>query len=885
MNIEFTGWPPNGHLFFDRFEDTNLRVIYLYSLITFLGFLQDSYAQVDPSHHVAADKQLPASWAKTLYADGPKTWTGDQLTAIGMPCGGIGAGQLYVRGDGTLACWWICNNAYNTGQGAVSCWNFTTMLGQWKTGYQTYTPISFIDQGFTIQIGTASPRRLDSEGFHDICFKGEYPMATITYHDEKEPSPVGIQLKVFSPFIPLDARESATPGTVLQFTIANTSKATQRIRLTGHLQNLAGLYLKNLLNGTIRNEVVRSKGMVSVNMSLAGGLPTDHPYQGYLALSVLDDEGFANAQQGSEKQTCEAPLGKRLTGEAGTTISIKPGEQRKVTFLLTWYFPNRPQPQRPNNFTQMVHADGPIIKNNYANWFKSSLDVAQWLQANLPRLQSTTESFVNAYYRQSNLPYWLTRRMMMPISNLATETTQWWGDGKFWAWEGVGSCYGTCTHVWNYAQGMAHLFPELERNVRERTDLSTSFEPDGRIDMRDGGGGYAIDGQAGTILKAYREHLQSPDNTFVSKNWERIKKAEQYLISTDGNGDGLIEGPQSNTYDIAFYGANTFTGSLYLASLKAASKMAMLMHDQAFAKTCDSIVKNGKINAEKRLWNGHYFIQDLTNVPDKQKQNSQYGTGCLSDQLFGQTWADLDNLGYLYDPQKVKQALQSIYTYNWTPDVGPQNLVHKPERPFANPGEAGLFVCTWPLSPHPGDNGVRYADEVWTGIEYQVATSMIYDGMLDEGLSIVKGLDARYSPEKHNPYNEFECGDHYARSLASYGLLPALEGCTYDGPAQTMGFAPKLQPQHFCGFFTAAEGWGTISQEREGGVQTNTIKLDYGKLTLKQIGVEVTQKGLVTLSANGRKIKCRKTFEGKQLHVSFDGVTIQANQEIKLMIQ
>ena len=860
------------------------KLIYI-ALLALSVLIQSSFAQTDTSHHIPAVKTLSAGWKTALYADGAKTWTGDQLTTIGMPCGGIGAGQLYVRGDGTLACWWICNNAYNTGQGAVDCWNFPTMIGQWKTGYQTYTPVSFIDQDFNIHVGSAASRSLDNRGFHDITFKGEYPIATIDYRDKQNPLPVNVQLKVFSPFIPLDAKDSATPGTVLQFTVSNTSNESQQVKITGHLQNLVGLYLKNLLNGTSRNEVVRSNGIVSVKMSLANGLPADHPYQGNLSLSVLDENGFARAQQGSDGQMAEKPLGQRLIGEVGSELSLKPGEQKQITFLLTWYFPNRPQPQRPNNFTQMVRADGPIIKNNYANWFSSSLDVAYWLKANLPRLQGTTESFVNVYYHQSTLPYWLTHRIMMPVSNLATETTQWWGDGKFWAWEGVGSCYGTCTHVWNYAQGMAHLFPELERNVRERTDLATSFGPDGRIAMRDGGGGYAMDGQAGTILKAYREHLLTTDNLFLTRIWQKIKQAEQYLIRTDGNGDGLIEGPQSNTYDIAFYGANTFTGSLYLASLKATAKMAALVNDNAFAKTCDSIAENGKVNTEKRLWNGHYFIQDQTSVSEKQRQYSQYGTGCLSDQLFGQTWADLDDLGLLYDPQKIKQVLRSIYTYNWAPDVGPQNAAHRPERPFADPGEAGLFVCTWPLSQHPGDNGVRYADEVWTGIEYQVATSMIYAGMLDEGLSVVKGLDARYSPGKHNPYNEFECGDHYARSLASYGLLPALEGYTYDGPAQTMSFAPKLNAEHFCGFFTAAEGWGTISQERKGRAQTNTIKLSCGALSLKRLNVEAKRKGLLTLSANGQKIACKGTYNGGLLQITFKPITIQTNQEIKLTIQ
>ena len=67
-------------------------------------------------HFVPADKKLDPEWAKALFARGPRrVYRGEQLETIGMPCGGICAGQLYVRGDGTLAQWWIANNAHNTG--------------------------------------------------------------------------------------------------------------------------------------------------------------------------------------------------------------------------------------------------------------------------------------------------------------------------------------------------------------------------------------------------------------------------------------------------------------------------------------------------------------------------------------------------------------------------------------------------------------------------------------------------------------------------------------------------------------------------------------------------------------------------------------------------
>src|SRR5690606_36778190 len=228
------------------------------------------------------------------------------------------------------------------------------------------------------------------------------------------------------------------------------------------------------------------------------------------------------------------------------------------------------------------------------------------------------------------------------------ETCQWWANDKFWAWEGVGSCVGTCTHVWNYEQALASLFPELERNIREKTDFGTSFQENGSILARNGWGGVMIDGHAGAILKAYREHLHSKDLLFLSRNWDKIKKATEYIIGEDEDGDGLIYKEQANTYDIAFYGANTYVGSLYLSALKAAAKMAAIMGDTAFASQCEQIAEKGMTNSVNKLWNGEYFIQD---VDLKQHPRFQYGRGCLSDQMFGQTWAHLYGLGYIYPEQ------------------------------------------------------------------------------------------------------------------------------------------------------------------------------------------------------------------------------------------
>ncbi len=508
---------------------------------------------------------------------------------------------------------------------------------------------------------------------------------------------------------------------------------------------------------------------------------------------------------------------KRSMAAATKPVELAPDAERTFTFVLTWFFPNHPQ------------------GHEYANRFKNAAGVAHYVLDNHDRLTSDTRKWHQTFYEDSTLPRWLLFRLHSTVSNLATGTCQWWQSGRFWAWEGVGCCEGTCTHVWNYAHAPARLFPELERSAREMQDFGEGFDPErGLVGFRSNRA-YAADGQCGTILKAYREHLCSADDAFLRRNWPRIRKALEFSITQDGNDDGLIENSQHNTYDINFEGPNTFVGSLYLAALRAGEEMAKEMGDAEFAQRCRRIFESGNRLSVERLWDGEYFIQivDLQKYP-----KHQYEKGCLSDQLFGQGWAHQLSLGYIYPPRNVKQALKSVWTYNFAPDVGPQNEVHPPDRWFALPGEPGLFTCTWPKSPYIKE-GVLYREEVWTGIEYQVAGHMVWEDMLPEALAICHAVEQRYHPAKHNPFNEVECGDHYARAMASWGVYTALSGFEYHGPKRHIGFAPRVAPDDFQAAFTAAEGWGSFAQTRTQDVQREQIEVRWGQLTLKTLTFHV----------------------------------------------
>ncbi len=545
-------------------------------------------------------------------------------------------------------------------------------------------------------------------------------------------------------------------------------------------------------------------------------------------------------------------------GGVGRMLSIPPGETREVTFVVAWNFPNLERGGR-----------------HYANRFADARAAAAHVAEQIDRLAGATQLWHDTYY-DSTLPHWLLDRLHMPVSTLATSTCQWWKNGRFWAWEGVGCCAGTCTHVWNYEQAMARLFPQLEQSVRAMQDFGAGFrEESGLVGFRgESHIAYAADGQAGTILKAYREHLVSPDDAFLKEHWPSIRKALAFLFAQDANVDGVIDNQQHNTYDIEFYGPNTFVGALYLAALLAGARMAEAMGDAELSETCRRAFARGSQFTMRELFNGEYFIQ---RVDWRQHPSFQYGDGCLADQLFGQNWAHQLGLGHLYPADAVKKAMASIWRYNWAPDVAPQNERHPPERVFAAPGEPGLFICTWPRSEHPGNRGVRYRDEVWTGIEYEVAAGLIYEGLVEEGLAVVKAIDERYDAGRRNPWNEIECGDHYARAMASWGVLLALCGFEYDGPAARLGMNPRITPDDFRCCFTAAQGWGTLSQTRGGGEQANAVTLRHGRLRLRELAVSIPfpPTGQVAATLNDAAVEAEAVWpEG--------GALIRFGQEVAL---
>jgi non-lysosomal glucosylceramidase len=834
------------------------------------------------------DKKLDPQWLRSLFARGARTvYRGAELEKIGMPIGGICTGQVYLGGDGRLWHWDIFNTRIST-------------AGEHYAA--PLKPAAPFKQGFAVRIGSgekAVVRVLDSRGFADISFRGEYPIGLVEYRDPE--CPVSVSLEAFSPFVPLDPHDSHLPATILQFTVKNASQGRVECELAGWLENGACIHSAGMSRGTRTNAIVRRKGITALNCTATplatSGQPAPPPIAfadfGSLSLALLaarpDDLAYAaisaealpqnlfhdNGVSSDSATTKSFPS--QITGALARKLSLEPGQQATTTFVVAWHFPN------------ILHLGLKDIEGRqYGKRFASALAVAEHVAANFAELVRQTRLWRDTWY-DSTLPYWFLDRTFANTSTLATSTAYWFSNDRFYGWEGVGCCPGTCTHVWQYAQAVARVFPSLERTAREMVDYGVGFHADtGTIGLRaEFDQTVAVDGQAGTIVRAYREHQMSTDDAFLNRNWPKIKKSLSFLIDRDGNRDGILDGPQPNTLDCEWFGKVAWLSSLYVAALRAGEQMALEMGDEAFARQARALAELGTENIDRQLFNGEYYIQ----IGDQAHAKSigSYD-GCEIDQVFGQSWAFQVGLERILPREHTLSALRSLWKYNFTPDVGPFRKANPAGRWFAMAGEGGLLMGSWPRGDQKRvtESFDAYFNECMSGFEYQVAGHMIWEGMVQEGLAIVRAIHDRYHASRRNPWNEVECGDHYARAMASYGVFLAACGFQYHGPKGYMAFAPRLTPEDFRAAFTSAEGWGTFSQKREGRTQRETIAIRWGQLRLKTLAFALPENikpKNATVTVKDQPVASSFVVDDGRITISLAAnVVVKAGRQVEIVI-
>ena len=797
-------------------------------------------------HNIPVDKKLDPQWVKSLFQRGSVSKyfkSKNELNFIGMPVGGINTGTVYLGGDGRLWLWDIFNSQQEGIDPKSVDWGTELHVGKkvrsrdGSAYVQPAKDIRPMEQGFAfkIQVGKQTYlKKMIADDWDEIVFEATYPMAKIRYISKE--LPVEITANVYSPFIPLDEKSSGLPCTIYSFSIKNNSPMPVSVSILGWLENKVSIRsagLKDIRKNEMLSEgkLKTVQGSINLNGSL---LQLQDPDFGTLAIASLGGDSkaitdlqfpitLASFAQQNEKYT-EKTTDQQLIAAVRSEYQIKPGATTEAHFSIAWHFANL-------KLNQAIQDKG----RYYANWFSSASEVLTYVHHNFSSLSTTSTLWKNTWF-DSSLPWWFLERTFSNISTLATTTTHRFRSGRFYAWEGVGCCEGTCTHVWQYAQAVGRIFPGIERDTRERIDLGLSLQPDGMIWYRgEVVKTAAIDGQAGTILRIYREHQMSADHKFLSKNWEKIKLATEWVIRQDKNQDGMEDTPIENTLDAVWDGEIAWLVGLCIAAVKAAGAMAAEMKDSEFEKICTDYVIKGSKNMEEKLFNGEYFIHRPDEIKGREKLGS-YNT-CHIDQVYGQSWSHQVALGRIIDQEKTLKALQSLWKYNFTPDVGPYIKERTGGRPYALAGEGGLVMNTNPKNetrPY-GDNitwQLGYFHECMSGFEHQVASHMMAEGMTDEAMVITRMIHDRYHAAKRNPFNEIECSDHYARAMASYGTFITACGFEYHGPNGHMAFNPKLNPEKFKAPFTSAAAWGCYEQERDAQKLRASLLVQYGELSL-----------------------------------------------------
>jgi uncharacterized protein (DUF608 family) len=805
--------------------------------------------------------------------DFPRTFTGRNLKMIAFPLGGIGTGTVSLGGRGQLRDWEIFNRPDKGNELSYAFPAIWARVGGREPVVRVLEsrlqpPYERNASGLGSDNAPGLPRLAEA------TFTGAYPFARIEFGDPQ--LPVVVQLESFNPLVPLDVDASGWPMAVLRYTIRNANAVPARVGVAWSIENpvgkegrqaafrqipgLSGLYMDNPflaasdpLKGSF---ALCAVGAPEGGVSYLRGWKRTGWWNG--VLTFWDD--FSNDGVLDSTSPSAMPV-----GSLGVTQTIPARGEAAVTFLLAWHFPNR-TPERCGWPAPEGVPKNTVVGNAYTERFKDAWDVSRQAAVQLPQLEARTRAFARAI-ESSTLPPAVLDAATSTLSTLRTNTCFRTADSEFHGFEGCndhqGCCHGSCTHVWNYEQATAQLFPTLAHSLRESEFLRNtdsiglmgfrSYLPDGKQIWQMA----AADGQMGCLIKLFRDWKLSGDTDWLRRLWPNAKRALEFAWienGWDGNRDGVAEGVQHNTYDVEFYGPNPLCGIYYLGALRAGEEMARALGDTDSAQGYRRLFVNGSRWFDQNLFNGEYYIQKVEGRPAHQiapglrigsgaantlAPDYQMGDACLVDQLVGQYLAHVAGLGYLLDEGHVRKTLKSIFKYNYKPNLSEHAGL---ERTFALNDEAAVLIATCPRGSRP-EIPFPYFGEVMTGFEYQLAAHMIYEGMLTEGLTVVESIRRRYDGERRNPWNEAECGHHYARALASWACFAAWSGFRYSAPERELTLMPRTRRQAFRCFWSVPSGWGSFTHALKPQGQRVEVQVAEGSIAVASLVVNGLTKG------------------------------------------
>lgn len=792
-------------------------------------------------------------------------YTGEHLKHIAFPLGGIGAGMFCLQGSGMLGNFSLRNEpdvAYEPNVFSAICVKGENEnVARVIEGQVPYHKIFGGDgEGLTGMGNGLHGKNYGLPRFKDNDFESRFPFASLNFYDDK--LPLEVSVCGWSPFTPLDGDASSNPVAALEYTFKNTTD--KKLEATYYFSAVNFMNVKPV-HGSVKqvkydlSVYKRDNGFVLYQPPVE-----DRPYIEGAFYAAIDGEDIGVNTDWYDggwfdivtMQWNDIKAGRVVDrhhrdnqspgGSIAVPFTLEPGEEKTIKLKLAWYVPKTNlrmgyEEGCDDQCTVFCDTSKKQDKETHKPWYSAKYgnvdEVMNYFSAEYKDLYERSKLFTESFYA-SSLPEVVLEAASANLSIMKSPTILRQTDGRLWCWEGCcdsqGCCTGSCTHVWNYAQALCHLFPELERTLRQ-TEYNECQNDKGHQEYRaslpirkSGDMHYdaASDGQLGGIMKMYREWRILGDDTWLEGYWDKIVSSLDYCINRwDKKRQGVLTEPHHNTYDISFWGPDGMCSSFYLGALKAGYLMGQALGKEV--TTYEDLYEKGRKYLEEELFNGEYFIQkvdwtsleakldfdsdndNLNDLLKKEGPRYQYGKGCLSDGIIGAWMAKVCGLGDILDEEKVKSHLLSIYKYNFRESL----IEHEnPQRPgYAVGDEGGLLLCSWPKGEKPSLPFV-YSDEVWTGIEYQVASHLIYMGHMDEGLEIVKACRDRYDGTKRNPFDEYECGHWYARAMASYALLEAMTGIRYDAVEKVLYVSAKNMDT-YSAFLCTSTGYGLVSLE------------------------------------------------------------------------
>lgn len=798
-----------------------------------------------------------------------RMYSGEQLNLIAFPMGGIGAGNICLLGTGAIGGVALRNTpAYRNDPMIFAA---LTVKGEENISRVVEAPVPGMnifarheDSGLGL-----TGKNYGLPRFESGEFSAAFPFANIRLMDGR--MPVEARVTGWSPFIPGDADASSLPFAAVEYTFENTSgrdvEAVFYFASENFMKKNNSASVRVVENGYVLEqpagpEDTSAQGAFCVQADCAAHVDAAWIRGGWsfdVLTMVWND---IRAGVSADKAHCDGYPAASPGAMLSVPFKLGPDEKKSIALRMCWYVPG-----------SGIHAglseeilNDPKADTEYHPWYSGRFGcvdeaACDW-KARFAQLRGESEKFSRCFF-DTDLPEEIPEAVAANLSILKSTTVLRQRDGRFWGWEGSaderGSCHGSCTHVWNYQQALCNLFPELERSLRE-SEFFVSQSEEGHQNFRtalpiqntgDHRFHAASDGQLGGIVKVWRDWHISGDTQWLRHMWPRVRKSLDYCIELwDPDHEGVLKKTHHNTYDIEFWGADGMCTSFYLSALKAACDMAAALGDEA--EKYSALYKKGRAYMEEKLFNGEYFYQqvewdgiaalekmdgnslmndkyspEVRALLEKEGPRYQYGAGCISDGVLGVWLAEISGLTDIIDEAKLRKNLESIYKYNFKRDLSSHA---NPQRPgYALNHEGGLLLCTWPFGGKPSLPFV-YSDEVWTGIEYQVASHLIMKGYLMEGLEIVRALRARYDGRVRNPFNEYECGNWYARAMASYALIQAYTGVRYDALNKTLRVS-RRNAAHFRSFLCTQGGYGTVTL-KDGKV---TLDVASGKIEVDAI--------------------------------------------------